>query len=747
MWKQVMLITHLEYQGKVFVVEAKKSGVSFQIPITFNLKRRYTIGLAITKDAVIKAALIQAQRYCFQQGVRFGIITNGQQYIIFEALRPGESWQNAQCEIFYNLDDIMKNFTTFWNLLSKDAVENNSLVERLSMNVEELKFIRPMDNIHLRNVREPRNDLFQYLTPIIKYAFEEITAPDKSDMLEKCFVYEKEFAEVDKSLKTYFSTDMSKVYKEFDLKKIITDEKTAGVFQADFDKYSKLLDKGAQEPTIFVLLGGVGAGKTTFIHRFFNIILTNEPQQKRLWFYVNFRDAPIDEKEIRKYILESILKDFFKKYEKLAEYVKTELKFENIQPTTEDITKLFALLRAMGNVLSIAIDNVDQHKSSSPTFHENVFLEANSLTKLLKTLTIVALREESFYRSDISGAFNAYYVQRYMISPPNFVTLLCYRLDYVIELLKMPEADFKKRISTNIEFGRKQVAICDFLQIVRDSIINQDPRKGISAFMSHITGGDMRKALDLFATFLVSGNTKIREMLDIYRYSGTYKVAYHQFIRAIVLGQHKYYSGESSYLINLFDVYAKSHFLSLKILKYAYDHIDDNSDFERGYIPINALLNAATEISINIKSIEDCLLNLAKYSLVVLDTRRRDSLEKASYFKITGSGSYYLNILVCRFSYLDLIWIDTPIADLDLVQKLRGIADETELDMRFERTKLFLDYIAKMEEREIRLNTQYQESSFGKQKFVKRIIDEFQMQEKYIRHKLREKETKYETEY
>jgi len=721
-------------RGKnVFVLEAKRSGVAFTTPITFNLKRRHRIGF-VMKDRSVKDALEQARRYCIDKGTLFGIVSNGTQYIVFEAVRPGEDWTDANCIIFYNLDDIKNSFVEFWNILSKDAVENNSLVDRVSVPAEEFKFTRPVDNIHFRNEKQPRNDLSRYMAPIIGYAFQEITEPEKIDMLRQCYVYEKEFEEVDRSLRRYFCTDMPVAYAADDIKKIVQKGESAGVFEDDFHRYAELVQKDHQEPVIFLLLGGIGAGKTTFIHRFFNIVLTEKEQEKILWFYVGLRDAPTSEDHVENYIMEKILEDLSGKYRTLVQYVKEEFSLNAFAPKLQVVRSLFAILKALGYVICIVLDNVDQHISALPKFHEQVFLKANSLTKTLRTITILTLREESYYGSDLVGVFDAYYIQKYLISAPNFIDLIVHRLDYILDKLRLPEAEFRKLIKTNMNYGSALDDIRDFLHVIRDSIL-RNPKRGVSAFMKQSSGGDMRRALELFSNFLVSGNTKIDEILDKYRVSGSYQIAYHQFIRSIILGDYRYFSGEHSHLMNVFDFnveHSHSHFLHLKILSLAFDRLTNESPIGRGYLSINTLRNEAMNISVNVEAVEDSLIRLAKYRLIMLDTRSRETLDRASHFKITEGGGYYLNALIRRFSYLDLVLADTPIADPDLVHELRRVIHMGDLKVRFDRTRKFLEYLREMENKELTLNPQYLSSPLGKHRFMSRIISGFEKDQRYI---------------
>lgn len=535
----------------VIIVEAKRKGVSFNIPITFGRDRRYKTKYVLSTDKNIKSALNQAQNYCFKKGVRYGIITNGSQYILFEAYRFGEEWEKCNSVVFYNFDDILENFTYFWNILSKDAVENNSLVDQISKDIKELTFYKVIDNIRYKSEIQPRNRLHRYLMPIIEYCFREITGEDKRELMEKCYIYESEFKDVYDTLTKHFDENRLKLFKGYNFKRIIQTIDTASPFQLDFYKYVDIINEDITEPIVFILLGRIGSGKTTFIHRFFNYVLSEKEQENIIWFYINIRDAPTNIDGIGSFIIENIIREFYTKYKDIYIKINEEYDISNILNNKKNLAILFAILKSKNYTISLVIDNLDQHKSSSPTFHEKIFLEANNLTKELKTLTIIALREESFYMSSKEGVFDAYYTEGYEISTPDFRKLLLSRLDFILEKLVLPEKDFKKILKINMDIKPYIKDIKDFLQIAKDSIYRSDKR-GISAFISETSGSNMRLALDLFRQFLISGNTKINEMLDHYRNTGEYQIAYHQFVKSIILGTYRHYS-DKSYLMNIFD--------------------------------------------------------------------------------------------------------------------------------------------------------------------------------------------------
>lgn len=718
----------------VFVVEAKKKGVSFTLPITaLSFRRKYTVGGILSTDKTLREVMRQAQEYCNKKGARYGVVTNGEQYVIFEAFVDFEDWEKGNCRIFYNLNDTATNFMEFWNLLSRDAVEQGSLKEFLTRKTDELRFERPVDNIRFRNETQPRNELHEYMNPIIEFAFKDIIDNDRIEMLRKCYVLEREFDEATRSIKTHFTSDLEANFK---LKRIVESSSGAGVFQADFNVYSEVVKTSAPSPVIFLLLGKIGSGKTTFIFRFFNVVLNEEERKSIKWFYINFKDAPRDEKSIRKYILDRILFEFETKHKDLLTHIKQQLKIDEVSASENDLSRLFLVLRYEGFTPSLVIDNVDQHSVETARFHESVFLEANNLIKEFHTITIMTLREESFYRSAIEGVFNAYYIERYIISPPDLRRILLSRIDYVVGKMNLPQAELQSLMKTYLDYDTQRNAITLFLTVARDTIFKSYERS-VTKFISGTSGGDVRRALELFARFLTSGNTKIKEMLDRYKLVGNYTIAEHHFVKSIALGTHRYYSQEHSFLMNVFEVdeFSKSHFLKLKILNYAEDRASISSTFGRGFLSINELLKHAMDVFISHEAIKQSLVDLARYGLILLNTRSREDLNGASHFRITECGNYYLHVLTNRFSYVDLVLADTPISDVDLVKTLRVLLPSADLEKRFHRSDLFVQYLKEMEEKEMRSSPEYKNSSLAKYRFAEKMERSLGEEKKYILRK------------
>ena len=98
----------------IFVLEAKKFGSAFTIPLGLK-KRRYKINGSISTDKKIKEAIDQAHQYSAESGTTFAVISNGQQFIVFESFKHGGKWKDGFCVLFGSFEDIGSN-STFPNI-------------------------------------------------------------------------------------------------------------------------------------------------------------------------------------------------------------------------------------------------------------------------------------------------------------------------------------------------------------------------------------------------------------------------------------------------------------------------------------------------------------------------------------------------------------------------------------------------------------------------------------------------------
>jgi hypothetical protein len=226
----------------------------------------------------------------------------------------------------------------------------------------------------------------------------------------------------------------------------------------------------------------------------------------------------------------------------------------------------------------------------------------------------------------------------------------------------------------------------------------------------------MRLALEMFTTFLGSGATDVDKMLRIHHRDGAYFVAFHEFVKSIMLGDRRYYKESQSPIMNVFDCGPEKnsgHFTALRLLKYLRALRGQATPEGQGYFEVGRVVVAMEDLFDNREDVVRQLNRLVARSLVETDTRSTESIANAAFVRITAAGLYYLGYLTQSFAYLDLVLQDTPLNDPGLERELRRSVHEVDnlsgrddekirrVEVRFERVRSFLAYLAR-EEREER---------------------------------------------
>ena len=197
--------------------------------------------------------------------------------------------------------------------------------------------------------------------------------------------------------------------------------------------------------------------------------------------------------------------------------------------------------------------------------------------------------------------------------------------------------------------------------------------------------------------------------------------------------------------MNMFDLnpqYAYSHFLHLRMLNFLHSRMSYETTHGPGFVEIDSIIQNAEAVSTTETAIEWSLKELAYFGLVQFENQSNTGYDTATYVRITNSGIYYLKELVRRFVYLDLMWIDTPIADPMIVKELlhklvelEGSKASWHLQERFSRTEIFLNYLSKTEKQEFGENPEFTDSVLTKTEFMPNILKSYKEEKDYIESK------------
>ncbi len=292
----------MDYRLKVLtkphvVVEAKKEGIAFTLPVD-GTRKTYTLDGTLVSDKETKDAIYQVREYCDDQGIRFAIATNGDAWIVFRAVRDDNiGWKKGHARVFRSLEAIYENFTDFWNLLSYEAICGGSLNEEFSASLRASRQLhRVIANLFNADLPLHRNYLDNDLQPLIKLVFEDIADQEELDVLQACYIHTGTLRIVANDLNTVLTEAIPKFLQHEGARPVGRDYEPRGIMHRIKEAVS--ITTGS----LFLLLGGIGAGKSTFLKRYQKIIGRDLLQTRTMWFLVDFIRPPLNPADIEPFV-------------------------------------------------------------------------------------------------------------------------------------------------------------------------------------------------------------------------------------------------------------------------------------------------------------------------------------------------------------------------------------------------------------------------------------------------------------
>ena len=759
-------------------VEAKREGRPFTLPLTASKYLKLS-GTLLTEEEIADA-ITQVRGYCDDSGIRYAIATNGYAWIVFRAIREDMPWRDGSARIFPSLEHIESNFTEFWNLLSYDAIQSGSLDREFGTTLQSSRQLhRVIDRLYNSDLPLQRNRLHAQLHPLIQAIFLDIADQDPVEILQSCYVHTASLKIAARDINSVIVDAIPRFLRNQGAEPIQQSADDSGRFGAAVS--DALTSANGQ---LYLLLGGIGSGKTTFIKRYERAVGIPLLTDHAIWFHLDFLEAPIDPATVEVYAWQEILKQVRSRYESQNFETRRNIKkafADNIQTLSQTLRAFTMPPGAFESALSpylerwqsdiseyaprllrviqrdrearviLFIDNVDQ---LSPFYQAQVFSLAQRMTRSIDALTILALREESYYTANLQRTLTAYTSRKFHIASPQFRKMIDNRIRYSLNILEESRGPVDYVLGRGIQVDRK--AIANLLRIVENSIFEQN--RNIARFIEAICFGNMRQALDMFTMFMTSGATDVDKMLGIYEREGAYYVAFHEFVKSIMLGDRRYYKDQASAIMNVFDCGSErnsSHFTCLRMLKALSLRRSESSREGRGYVEIVSLLSKSEDIFDNTQDVLRSLNRLVTQQLVETNTRSTESISGASHVRLTSSGWYYLAYLVKSFAYLDLVLQDTPINSKPAAQGLTTLLFQVDnlsdgegsklerTQVRFTRVRQFLDYLDEEERRERAEFGLETSGDVWQQAFVPEIKAQIENEFAWIERRLRENREKY----
>lgn len=675
------------------VIEAKKLGKVFTLPKTLNRKEYLAKYLINACGIELKEAMTQAAQYCNERGAPYAVVTNGEQWIIFRGLASTQKgWIDFKTTIFYSSEMLKQNFSAFWNLLSKERVLEGALSEKLGYEVTKVPNFAKRPNTETDNPTIPSKVSSKNVDVLFDYYFDDIVTRDNGNMLRECYVEEKEIKEFSKELRSLLKDRLLSLGEEIESEEI-TETNFLSAIESAIE--SPLPDQRAK---VVLLVGHVGAGKSTFLRRYFG----NLEQQGYAKFIFDVLSEGNPSGKVRdneteiisKFILENVSdyyykkKDFGQQYDpynhdtlhtifgslirKIKEGGKRELYkkdnslfekdvAERLETEAKNCEQLLPLYlkyvykrKKPNKPFCLIFDNVDR---APDQYQEFIYNFAHSLAKNISGIIIISMRETTYYRAKQKGFLDTRASDKvFQLNAPNIKTVISKRLKYLTYQIN----ETKPATKTVKSYLPKIQPIAEHLKSI---LLLED--NTARELITSISNRSVRRAFRLLRSY--ASSPFAWENADNMK-------AGQRVLKALMLSKQLKYNSVDSPIINLFTVPSHSlisHFTLLKILAFLYWKYQKNSSF-RESPKIADLLVALESVRIPRTQAKEALHKLINEELIECDNWYKSEQIESNLFdsgnlelsedfhiRITSAGYYYLNVLANEKLYLGLCSQDT----------------------------------------------------------------------------------------
>jgi len=706
------------------VVEAKRAGITFEIPVESGRSLIRSIRSLRSASREFTAAFNQAAQYCQSRSIQIGAVANSTQIVIFIGARnDGVPVEDGKCIVFSSHREMKDNFARLWNALSADGASRRLVISDLASNLP--SGVPPKLSKYIAGYPSFRypSEFQASLRMLSDLLIEDVpnTPEFRKRFLVECYcesgALAKDLLLGKKIIAARYAAMFNPAEKGPSLQPVLSNEDDA--FGLSKEAVAEALGRRP-----IVIIGDVGVGKTSFIRNLIYVKAENE-MQNGIFLYVDLGTQANLGQDIHSFLIQDITRQLLEDHNvdiqddsfvravyhgdliRFEKGIHGRLKELNPEKFLESQIAMLSdlcsnsvqhlqksiehLSKGRRKQVVICIDNADQRDLAD---QQSAFLAAQEFASVWKALVLVSIRPRTYFASKAAGSLSAYPQRILTVSPPRVDLVLQRRLTFSLEL-----AEGREPIERLEGISVKLDSIATFLRALLYSLKHN---RELTELVSNITGGNIREVLELIKGFIGSPNVDSRKIIDIQEAQREYVIPVHEFSKQALLGEYTHYDSRSSLAYNLFDIRypePREHFLSLFLLGYLL--ADGGAKNAEGFIQTTDILQEMRTQGFVPDQVEHALRRLTNKKLI--ETTERVTFDEGLQglvgdmpvaFRATTIGSYHLYKWAPTFAYLDAMVFDTPIIN-ESVKKVVAIKlNSFDIGDRYRRTVAFKDYLS-----------------------------------------------------
>jgi Cdc6-like AAA superfamily ATPase len=734
----------LSLNAPVLVVEAKKVLRDFEIPDSRNV-------VLYSLDGIVKTwrnawdAIVQCREYCDGVGARYGLVSNGRQFLAFRAISDSKPWNKTKFLAFRDLQNVEENFTTFFDCLSSQRIAADHLT-RIALGTPDFRHrsrarqTLPQYAGGYRNELAP--DIDQYFRPLL------LDAPTTNPALIETW---------------YALSDDDKQYSAR-LKSLLIDPLPdfsspvhavrPGKKNDPFKKEIMRKITTRQPVSLMVVMGGTGAGKTTFLRWFLQTQLEDPHRSRVITAWCDFRELECEPEAVHDRTITEVLaqvlragSELLESFPQLKEVFRADIESAKrgvLQPYLQSpdldrkvsdliqtiqsdhlafLERCTRYLQSRDRAPLIVLDNMDQKSDKLQT---RLYHTAHEVANRTNAATIVVLRESTFRRHMRTRQFDAFAHVDFHVRAHPIAGILKRRLDYLED--EFGDTEVQIRGNENIAYA---VRLAPFLDTLRRSFCDENYPDCVETLQS-VGNSDIRRQLRIVYRFLTSGQTKLADYVGAHVMSGVRPIPFHEFLHSILLGDRRVFEeGADDQFMNLFErapSSCDSYFTSLRILAWLVDGLRQTGELKSDdFVTLRTISKEFTCCGLSEDDIRFHLQRMIRFGLLVAESQEPEADVCAERIALTKCGLYYLQTLCYQFAYVSPMSLDTTIDDAATVERLAGCVKnhlssaKIPLHARAMAARVFVDYLMRSEDQEMLAPALRDHPIFAQRAFTQRM--------------------------
>jgi cold shock CspA family protein/energy-coupling factor transporter ATP-binding protein EcfA2 len=710
-------VIHVE-GNPAFLIEAKRVGV-LDLKTKSTTRGQFKISGPVITPAI--GGVTQAASYSLPEGIPLCLVTDGVTWIVFLPWTGSGKYTDKEAIVFPTINSVLAAFTEFYELLSKEHVQRKTyrvIFDSVHQNLLTLdRMLAPAIDQSENHIVQKSALAFDLEAVFAKF-FSNLTGQNDPDMLAECFVETRESRIADFSLEKLTKNVLGNVaggQKSIDesLKDLVTDA---------------VASDGGQ--TVFIV-GPTGAGKSTFLDRFFSRTLAPEIRSQCLVIKIDVQDATGDGSTLLPWLTEKAITsiesqlydsgspgwdELFGLYH--LEYVRRSKgadarlydrdkeafkdKFSDYMNQQVEQDREGYLRRLLKDIVVnrkrlpvFIIDNTDEFSMDIKT---QVFQYVQALQRYATNcLIFFPSTDRSAWAFSKTDIFNIYSSRSYFLPTPPPREVFRKRVDFLRSKTDQSrgEAEAASYIAQH-GITVKIPNIAAFASVVEAIFVEQDyPSKQVGELANY----NMRKSLDLAKRVITSSVLNLEDLVRSYITSTMAAPSIQHFSNALVKGDYSYYKPQDEPAIfPVFQVDKKikqSPLTNLRLLQHLSDANQSSQSSDDRYVRAEAILSFFDAMSITELATQRSLEMLLEAGLIEPYDLSRRGYSDDRRFAITFRGMAHLRMAKFNPVFFEQMALTTPLADSEVSEKIRNaFREKGSIGTRLEKVReLFAQYL------------------------------------------------------